>query len=59
MSTTCENCGYNIAKATGTAPTTYTACPRCGHKLKAPVTVGEHKEGDEGKPPRVYESLVD
>jgi hypothetical protein len=59
--TSCENCG-NVIRAKlpkASAPVTFTACPRCGHKLKQPVTIGQHAEGDEGKPPRVYESLVE
>ena len=58
MKITCSKCGYPISDhpvARGTM--TLEVCPKCGHKLDAPVTLGRPLEGE--TKPVVYESIVE
>lgn len=54
----CSNCGYSFLQESMVIECAYHACPRCGHHLSPPVTIGVKRESKTSKP-KEYKSIVE
>jgi predicted nucleic acid-binding Zn-ribbon protein len=53
----CMNCGYAFLNESMMVSRTFHACPKCGHHLDPPVTVGMTDESTDAARP--YKSIVE